>query len=120
MDLLALTARKRSVLRSILNRVTFLGQSQADADIEAPPAEGPVDQSDEQPSSGADLDRIAELESRLATQLSERDAEIERAKAQAFAEGQAQGQQEAKQMLEMEGGRPATSAQLNYEICSVN
>ena len=81
-----------------------MGQSQADADIEAPPAEGPVDQSDEQPSSGADLDRIAELESRLATQLSERDAEIERAKAQAFAEGQAQGQQEAKQMLEMEGG----------------
>lgn len=81
-----------------------LGQSQADADIEAPPAEGPVEQSDEQPSSAADLDRIAELESRLATQLSEKDAEIERAKAQAFAEGQAQGQQEAKQMLEMEGG----------------
>ena len=66
------------------------------------------------PSNGSDLERIAELESRLATQLNERDAEISRAKAQAFAEGQAQGQQEAKQMLEMEG--ESAGAQRSIEL----
>jgi flagellar biosynthesis/type III secretory pathway protein FliH len=55
------------------------------------------------PSSQNDLQRITELEAALAGQQTEKEAEIERAKAQAFAEGQAQGQQEAKQMLEIEG-----------------
>ena len=50
----------------------------------------------------ADLDRIADLEQRLIDLSVEQNAEVERAKAQAFSEGQAQGQLEAKQMLEME------------------
>ena len=90
-----------------------LGQPEADAEIE-PEREAPVEHRAEQPSKEADLERMAELESRLATQLSEKDAEIERAKAQAFAEGQAQGQQEAKQMLEMEG--ESAGAQLSIEL----
>jgi len=90
-----------------------VGQPEADAEIE-PEREAPVEPRAEQPSKEADLERMAELESRLATQLSEKDAEIERAKAQAFAEGQAQGQQEAKQMLEMEG--ESAGAQLSIEL----
>ena len=50
----------------------------------------------------ADLERIAALEEQLAALSSEQTGELERAKAQAFSEGQAQGQLEAKQMLEME------------------
>ena len=46
--------------------------------------------------------RIAELQAALDAQSAEKDAELERAKAQAFAEGQAQGQLEAKEMLAME------------------
>ena len=50
----------------------------------------------------ADLERIAALEEQLAALSSEQTGELERVKAQAFSEGQAQGQLEAKQMLEME------------------
>lgn len=50
----------------------------------------------------ADLERITALEKQLAALSSEQTGELERAKAQAFSEGQAQGQLEAKQMLEME------------------
>lgn len=56
----------------------------------------------DEPARQDNLQRITELEAALAAQQTEKDAEIERAKAQAFAEGQAQGQQEAKQALEME------------------
>ena len=49
-----------------------------------------------------DADRIEALEEQLAALSSEQTAEIERVKAQAFAEGQAQGQLEAKQLLERE------------------
>lgn len=55
-----------------------------------------------EPARQADSERIAALEERLAALSSEQTAEIERAKAQAFSEGQAQGQLEAKQVLEME------------------
>ena len=55
-----------------------------------------------EPSREADLDRIAQLEQRLEDLGAEQKTEVERAKAQAFSEGQAQGQLEAKQMLEME------------------
>lgn len=50
----------------------------------------------------ADLDRIAELEQKLMELNTEQEREVERVRAQAFSEGQAQGQLEAKQMLEME------------------
>lgn len=66
------------------------------------------------PSSQSDVDRIAELEAALAAQQTEKEAEIERAKAQSFAEGQAQGQQEAKQMLEMESA--SAGAQRSIEL----
>ena len=55
-----------------------------------------------EPGMQADAERIAALEEQLAALSSEQTAEIERAKAQAFSEGQAQGQLEAKQVLEME------------------
>ncbi len=90
-----------------------MSQPEADTQIE-PKLEEPFEGSAGQPSKGSDLERIAELENRLATQLNEKDAEIDRAKAQAFAEGQAQGQQEAKQMLEMEG--ESAGAQLAIEL----
>ena len=90
-----------------------MGQPETDTQIE-PKLEVAVEGSAEQPSKGSDLERIADLESRLAAQLNEKDAEIDRAKAQAFADGQAQGQQEAKQMLEMEG--ESAGAQLAIEL----
>tara|TARA_Y100000991_G_scaffold127879_1_gene96373 strand:- start:287 stop:1345 length:1059 start_codon:yes stop_codon:yes gene_type:complete len=55
-----------------------------------------------EPGMQADAERIAALEEQLAALSGEQTAEIERAKAQAFSEGQAQGQLEAKQVLEME------------------
>ena len=55
-----------------------------------------------EPGRQADAERIAALEEQLAALSGEQTAEIERAKAQAFSEGQAQGQLEAKQVLEME------------------
>lgn len=55
-----------------------------------------------EPARHPDAERIAALEEQLAALSSEQTAEIERAKAQAFSEGQAQGQLEAKQVLEME------------------
>ena len=54
------------------------------------------------PAGQADADRIAALEEQLTALSSEQTAEIERVKAQAFSEGQAQGQLEAKQVLERE------------------
>ena len=90
-----------------------MGQPEADAEVESA-LEAPVEQSAEQPSKAADLERISELDSRIATLINEKDAEIDRAKAQAFAEGQAQGQQEAKQMLNMEG--ESADAQLSIEL----
>ena len=90
-----------------------MGQPAQDAEIESE-LEAPTEQSDQMPSNGSDLERIADLESRLAAQINEKDAEISRAKAQAFAEGQAQGQQEAKQMLEMEG--ESAGAQRSIEL----
>ena len=54
------------------------------------------------PAGQADAERIAALEEQLAALSSEQTAEIERVKAQAFSEGQAQGQLEAKQVLEMD------------------
>ena len=68
----------------------------------------------DEPARQDDLQRITELEAALAAQQTEKDAEIERAKAQAFAEGQAQGQQEAKQMLEMENA--SAGAQRSIEL----
>ncbi len=90
-----------------------VGQPAQDAEIESE-LEAPTEQSDQMPSNGSDLERIADLESRLAAQINEKDAEISRAKAQAFAEGQAQGQQEAKEMLEMEG--ESAGAQRSIEL----
>ena len=55
-----------------------------------------------EPARQAEAERIAALEEQVAALSSEQTAEIERAKAQAFSEGQAQGQLEAKQVLEME------------------
>ena len=55
-----------------------------------------------EPARQADAERIAALEEQLAALSSEQTAEIERTRAQAFSEGQAQGQLEAKQVLEME------------------
>ena len=90
-----------------------MNQPETDAAVE-PVLEAPIEHNGEQPSNGSDIERIAELESRLAAQLGEKDADIDRAKAQAFAEGQAQGQQEAKQMLDMEG--ESAGAQLSIEL----
>ena len=58
--------------------------------------------------------RILELEAALQTQAGEKEAELERVKAQAFAEGQAQGQLEAKEMLEIENAN--LGAQVAVEL----
>lgn len=77
----------------------------ASPEVEAAPepeaVAGPIDEED---SSQADVERVVELEAQLATAQAEQETAIEHAKAQAFAEGQAQGQLEAKQMIEMESG----------------
>ena len=94
-------------------RVTPATEAPNEPDEPAALESGSVDAHDG-PARQDDIQRITELETALAAQQTEKDADIERAKAQAFAEGQAQGQKEAKQMLELEN--VSAGAQRSIEL----